>query len=368
MTLTMQLSEVAAPPSSFGRPAPLVVAEPSASELEEAVSACSFALVVWDTPDGLIRVANQAAAKLFDLPLSAVPGRRMVDLFAPRDKVEDVIRAFSSNAVEVTRTDRYVRTSRGDLRNVRVWSRTIELADTRVVVSLFVPSNETARLDRDPGAAWRDLAPIAVGFTDDVWRVEGVSRDVEAIVHTGSEHITGGSLLNLFHPDDAADLLGHDGRVPSEAMAHGQLRVRDGEGNWVDACLLTAPVGAEGSARHAFALIGPSAPGFGVAEDRVADLERRLRQIGAEVRAAGLLDEIRSMPRRDEFPQLAQLTTRQWEVLVRLLRGDRVASVARDLFVSESTVRNHLSAIFQIFGVHSQAELLVMLRGGARAG
>lgn len=357
MTLTMQSAEAQAPTRAVTAPVPSE--DPVSLDLERALSACNFALVVWDTPEGSIRVANRAAAELFGLPLSAVPGRRMVDLFAPRDKVEDVIRAFSSNAVDVTRTDRHVRTSGGQLRNVRVWSRTIELAETRVVVSLFVPSNETARLGRDPSAPWRDLVPIAVGFTDGVWRVERVSRDIEAIVHTSSEHIIGGSLLNLVHPDDVSELLGADGRIPDAATAYGQLRVRDGEGSWVEACLLTAP---DDGSRQAFALIGPPAPSFDVAEDRVVDLERRLRQIGAEVRAAGLLDEIRSMPRRDEHPQLAQLTSRQWEVLVRLLRGDRVPAVARDLYVSQSTVRNHLSAIFHLFGVHSQAELLALLR------
>jgi DNA-binding NarL/FixJ family response regulator len=99
----------------------------------------------------------------------------------------------------------------------------------------------------------------------------------------------------------------------------------------------------------------------------LVELELRLRHIGAEVRAAGLLGDIESMPRTEEFAQLAQLTSRQWEILVRLLRGDRVSTIARNLFVGQSTVRNHLSATFRLFGVHSQAELLALLREGAKA-
>ena len=49
------------------------------------------------------------------------------------------------------------------------------------------------------------------------------------------------------------------------------------------------------------------------------------------------------------------------EVLRRLTRGERVAGIARDLFVSQSTVRNHLSAIYRRLGVHSQSELLARL-------
>jgi DNA-binding NarL/FixJ family response regulator len=47
--------------------------------------------------------------------------------------------------------------------------------------------------------------------------------------------------------------------------------------------------------------------------------------------------------------------------LSRLLHGERVPTIASELFVSQSTVRNHLSGIFERFGVHSQPELLKML-------
>jgi DNA-binding NarL/FixJ family response regulator len=55
---------------------------------------------------------------------------------------------------------------------------------------------------------------------------------------------------------------------------------------------------------------------------------------------------------------LAELSARQWEILVRLRQGKRVPTIAQELFISQSTVRNALSAIFKRFGVHSQAELL----------
>ena len=60
-------------------------------------------------------------------------------------------------------------------------------------------------------------------------------------------------------------------------------------------------------------------------------------------------------------PALRELSQRQLEILRRLLRGERVPMIARDLFLSQSTVRNHLSAIYRRLGVHSQAELLARL-------
>ena len=61
---------------------------------------------------------------------------------------------------------------------------------------------------------------------------------------------------------------------------------------------------------------------------------------------------------------LAELSPRQWEVLRRLLQGERVPGIAKGLFVSASTVRNHLTAIFAKLGVHSQEELIQLVKAG----
>ena len=53
------------------------------------------------------------------------------------------------------------------------------------------------------------------------------------------------------------------------------------------------------------------------------------------------------------------------EILIRILDGARVPSIARELFVSQSTVRNQLAAIYRKIGVHSQGELVERLRSGS---
>jgi DNA-binding CsgD family transcriptional regulator len=50
------------------------------------------------------------------------------------------------------------------------------------------------------------------------------------------------------------------------------------------------------------------------------------------------------------------------EILNRILRGERPPTIAQELYLSPSTVRNHLSVIFRKFGVHSQPELIQKLR------
>ncbi len=52
------------------------------------------------------------------------------------------------------------------------------------------------------------------------------------------------------------------------------------------------------------------------------------------------------------------LSERQLEVLGRALLGETSAEVARKLFISELTVRNHLHAIYERIGVSGRRELL----------
>lgn len=59
--------------------------------------------------------------------------------------------------------------------------------------------------------------------------------------------------------------------------------------------------------------------------------------------------------------ELAGLSPREWEVLRGLLAHKRVPTIARELFISASTVRNHLKSIFAKVGVHSQGDLLEKL-------
>ena len=62
-----------------------------------------------------------------------------------------------------------------------------------------------------------------------------------------------------------------------------------------------------------------------------------------------------------------ELSPRQAEILDRLAAGERVPAIAKSLFISTSTVRNHLSAIFRLYGVHSQQELIALLRASSRS-
>jgi DNA-binding CsgD family transcriptional regulator len=97
------------------------------------------------------------------------------------------------------------------------------------------------------------------------------------------------------------------------------------------------------------------------AQERVVQLERSLLRIAREVESAGFLEGA-AVPDASSLPGLDDLSTRQWEVVTRLLRGERVPTIAREMFLSQSTVRNYLWKTYRKVGVRSQVELLEKLQ------
>jgi len=55
-----------------------------------------------------------------------------------------------------------------------------------------------------------------------------------------------------------------------------------------------------------------------------------------------------------------QLSDREAQITRLLLTGHRVPDIARLLFISQSTVRNHLSSVFRKLRVNSQQELTLL--------
>lgn len=95
---------------------------------------------------------------------------------------------------------------------------------------------------------------------------------------------------------------------------------------------------------------------------RANQLEHHLWRIAIEVRAAGLLPLAGREVPESHIAKFDELSPRQREIISRLVAGERVAEIARAMYLSPSTIRNHLSAIYRKFGVHSQLELISVLR------
>jgi DNA-binding NarL/FixJ family response regulator len=247
---------------------------------------------------------------------------------------------------------------------------------------------EVATLE-EAQAAVRD-SPLAVGLLD-------MSAGSLLVMSRRARRVLG--FDDLATNADGSGLVSDDPRATGDALAlvldgtidgyKGNRRLRAADGRVVDCTFTLQAIEVDGLRRFAFVsftsarffgshpdraveiidLVHPLQPDDAsdadtrAAADRVAQLEQHLWRIAHEIEAAGVISTIARAPAPSSVPGLADLSTRQWEVATRLLRGERVSTIAREMYLSPSTVRNHLAAIYRKVGVGSQAELLELLRG-----
>jgi len=348
-------------PSSYEGRGPMgPVANAGSAELDDALSRCSFPLFVW-TVDGVVRLANESAAELLGETLSDVIGQKIIDRFGPGDEVGRTKDALFSGLLVGSQSKRVVRRSDGAEVAVWIWSRVMEVDGVRAVVSITVPTDELGGLGRDPTVPWRDLVPIAVGVADSRWCIKAITNDASSLFGYDADELVGRSFLDFVSSDRVSEVTTDGVRPPTAPIHLPGMLMKEKGGGWVRVCLLVAPLPDRDGGDVIFAIVGP-APEAWSALERVAELELRLRRISEEVRAAGVLEHVHTLRPHVDHPELSELTTRQWEILSLLVQGMRVPSIAGQLYLSPSTVRNHLATIFRKFGVHSQSELLDLLR------
>jgi two-component system response regulator DevR len=101
-----------------------------------------------------------------------------------------------------------------------------------------------------------------------------------------------------------------------------------------------------------------------------------LRAIQAAARGQAVLDptttqrllaRVRETERRAEQDAFRELSAREMEVLAEVARGHTNAQIGRSLYLSEKTVRNYVSIIYDVLGVknRTEAELWALNHGMA---
>lgn len=201
--------------------------------------------------------------------------------------------------------------------------------------------------------------PVVIGVLDDDWQVQAVSEEVLDVLGFSPHDCDGLAALSIVHPDDRPALArSFDCAAVTGASERLDVRIRDRSGDWLAATVVIAALRPAPASSYGFVMTLGEARTAVELECRIAELESRLRRIAVEIHQAGLGGP--AVAGVHDFG--GSLSGRQKEIVERILDGQRVVTIARELCLSRSTVRNHLSQVFRKFGVGSQAELVEVLR------
>ena len=309
----------------------------------------------------IVAVSDPAAAMVVGDRRDIV-GREVADFVA--DEPTGALPLLATGRLDGFETQRRVRRTDGEVISAYVWAHVLgEARPARYGAAFLVPDHPG-----EPGSlrvAEVDADQRIIGTVDGQWRIDRISAETESLLGYPAGQLAGAALLAAVSPHDVPELLAGLAHVHATGRtAVVRLRIRRMDGQWLWCRAHLAAMGEP--PRFAFTLrplSGPDQP----QGDRVIELESRLARIAHEVRAVGLRVPSGGVPVLSDLPELATLTSREWETLSLLSDGARVPSIAATLGLSQSTVRNHLSAIFRKIEVGSQAELMARLRPGAPA-
>ena len=319
-------------------------------------------LALVDLRDLTIKAVSKAAMQHIGGDASAIIDHSALDVLPVRARghASGALKSLRAGDIEFYRTHRVLRAAAGSEPIASQWVRAFKVGDHRyALIEMAVGAD--ARVSPLSEYFGRELR-MAIGLVDLGWTIKAISSDISSLLDVCADDLVGRLLLGTIQQTDVTPLLAAASRARETCSVALTVRLRDRHGTWEPLCCVLTSLA--GSTDRCFMLVeDPPRRESETSGPRVVQLENHLRLIAAEVAASGVLTRVGAFPDARRFPQLGTLSRREWEVLSRLLEGDRVPAIADALMISQSTVRNRLSVIFRRFGVHSQAELLELLRG-----
>ena len=322
-------------------------------DVMDVISHSHAPVMVLQVPSFVITAASPGAHELLDALAQPLIGRSLMDL--TEGYPSGAMALLAAGRITGYETLQVLKLT-GQRR--RLWISALpDTGPTRVVIAMLLKEDASGQAL----VPWKDddaLSPV-IGSTDARLMIDRVSSEVFESLGYRAQEIIGTSFLALIAQEDIADVLS----ALAQTSKHNEgvtLRVGAVGADLapVTCQLVLLPLTPAPSC--AFAVLTEESDGP-ADEHAIADLITRL---GRRIRSAMTSQAVASAPLRSDVDLgcLGCLGSRDLEIVTRLVAGDRVASIAKRLFLSEGTIRNHLSSVFGKLGVRTQQELIELLR------
>jgi DNA-binding CsgD family transcriptional regulator len=320
-------------------------------EVLDILASCPLPVLLIEVPSERILAASRVAQRLDSGVDAPLVDRNLEDF--TEDAPTGALELLADGRLEGYEAQRLLHRDSSSL-PVTMWVRRVANGvRPRHALAFVIPdARGGSELRRPDGSA----PPPVLGSTDAHLAIDRVTSEAGTLMGYAAVDLVGQSLFRIIHHADVARLL----RVLAESIGSGTgvslgVRLQPLAGPPRQCHMDLLPMLPEPS--FAFALLEGEDPGDVLGSG--GDMNDALWRLTGGVRAAATS---RSAPTGKGVPGMQLLTGRELDVVTRLLRGDRVPAIARDMFLSQSTVRNHLSAIFRKLRIASQQELIHLLR------
>jgi DNA-binding CsgD family transcriptional regulator len=322
----------------------------------DVVSNSPLNALVVELPSERILAASEPAIELLSRVAQPVVGRTVPEFTTDAVSGADLLLTGRVDGYQTTRT---LPTDEGDV-VLQAWVRGVAGEHSPYAIAVLWPGD--GKSDTLLPLLEGEETPLVVGSCDADLVVDRVCADISALTQRPASEALSHSLLRLVVPEDAAALMfGVAEAARSGTGASVRVRVARAESEPVWCQVLLTPLLPQPSL--AFTIV-PDQDEQELAGAANA-AERALWRLGSGMEASAVSRELAGIaPGR--LSQLQRLTTRELDIVGRLMTGDRVPAIATSLFLSQSTVRNHLSAVFKKLKVSSQQELLHAIRDAGR--
>jgi PAS domain S-box-containing protein len=328
-----------------------------------------LALAVVDLLTERIVAANSATGRLFGTNCEALAGRPIHDVLVP-DSLTSAQRDFADlreGRFEGYQTRSLFKTPRGESFAGDVWVRRLDgsISPPEALVCV-VPDEGSGDSDGSAVAITYGASRSILVATDQDWRIENASADSDSVLGVAASSLIGMPLLGLVHPGDAPDFLFAISRaIMSQGAVICRVRIRTMDRPWKDVVCIVHLLSEDSPPRLGImAVMGKEGERTGASLN--AELEEVLARIAMELRSVGVVPMLPDVLDHTDPRVMAELSSRQWEILTRLTRGESASKIAAAMYLSQSTVRNHLSTLYRKFNVHSQLELVSLFRSEGR--
>lgn len=316
----------------------------------EVADGLRVAAVIVTLDDLVTRAVTDAGRRLIGRPSRDIVGHHISQHIDAADRagVVGVLAALRAGTIDFYRAHLRGVGAGGRVTPLIAWVQALHADGQRVALAAWEEADRLPSLA--PGEILGRTVAVAMVDASGATRAASVEREIDGLT---TADLLGSQLVPADDLNPLVVLSNEPGRQPEAISIGYRATITTSAGRTLTLDAVCTALAA--STDRLVLLMLPDA-----ATPRELELEEHLRRIAIEIEASSILARGASLPgvALARLPEASMLTARQREVLRRLVAGQRVRTIAAELFVSQSTIRNHLSAIFEWFGVHSQAELL----------